>query len=184
MVAKMPESVQNKPQTSPDVKTRRPFKLVWIRRAPGLERAQISLAPLLPRTISFFLASSFFLLAPSLLLSHARTWAPSPGAPGSENWTPGRGSFYRFQLTIALWADFSDFLPSWKVSVFIVDFGNPFFRHLSILYSFWLPFKVHFAIIFNTFHMPFSTLVFSCFLRWFWSDFYTLYISKNMLLQW
>ena len=83
-----------------------------IRRASGLERAQIPLVSLLPLTLSFFLASSFFLLAPSLLLSHARTWAPSPGAPGSENWTLGRGSFYRFQLTIALWADFFDFLLS------------------------------------------------------------------------
>ena len=79
-----------------------------IRRASGLERAQIPLVPLLPRTISFFLASSFFLLAPSLLLSHARTWAPLAGAPAAESRPTGRYPFGPSRLKIPPWTDFFD----------------------------------------------------------------------------
>ena len=119
-----------------------------IRRASGLERAQIPLVSLLPLTLSFFLASSFFLLAPSLLLSHARTWAPLPGAPGPENWTLGLESFFLFQLTIAPWADFSDFLGLLKSIIFHRRFRQAtfpaFFDFILILASILAPFWHHF----------------------------------------
>ena len=96
------------------------------------------LGSLYPLFLSLLL--SFFLLAPSLLLSHARKWGRCLGTPGPENLPLGLYSLDRFQLKIAPWNDISYFLHLLERHKFLHRFRHAIFRHCSILDRFWLTF--------------------------------------------
>ena len=91
-------------------------------------------------------------------------WAPKVTHPNDTLLVCFKSKSHRGQI-------FMIFCTFRKVSFFSIAFGRPLFRHFSILCWFWLPFWVHFKMIFDTFRMAVSNIIFSYLLLWFWTIF-------------
>ena len=151
------------------------MRTIWESRASGLERARIPLVPLLPRTISFFLGSSFFLLAPFLLSTHAYNWGPVSGTLGAKNLPVGLQPLGPFRLKIAPWTDFSEFLKLLKGTQFQHRFLFAFFLTPD---PFLTDFGSHFDVIFAKFTCVFCIIIFTIFVALIFVDLYQLLHAK------